>query len=624
MDSRFLKLYNRELQHVREMGGAFAKEFPKIAGRLGLEGFECADPYVERLLEGFAFMAARIQLRLDAEFPRFTQNLLQTVFPNYVTPTPSMAVVQFQPEAGGIPPEGLEVARGTSLRSRVGKGDPTACEYRTSQNVSLWPLEITQAEYFRYTGAVASIDIPRIDRVRAGVRLRLRTTGDVPFSKLALDHLDLYLRGADELPMRIYEQMLGNVRAVVARPTSLPASWHEVVDAGRVSRLGFDEDEALLPSVNREFSGYRLLHEYFAFPARFMFVRIGGLSSAVKRCRDRELDLLVLFDRANPALENAIDGSEFALFCTPAINLFPKRADRIQLDEREHEYHVLPDRTRPLDYEVYDITEVVGHGTKGDPDQEFLPFYATSDRTRYREHKAFFTIRREARMLSSHQQARGNRSTYMGGEAFIALVDPSEAPYRSTLRQLSVNVTATNRDLPLQMPVGSGTTDFTMGSGAPVASVRVVAGPTKPRAAFPVGDSAWRLISHLSLNYLSLADTDRVQGAAALRELLGLYGDVSEAWVRKQVEGVRSVETASITRRIPLEGAVAYGRGLEVAVTLDEGAFEGSGVFLLGAVLDQFFARYVSINSFTETVVRTVDRGEVARWPVRIGKRQIL
>ena len=187
------------------------------------------------------------------------------------------------------------------------------------------------------------------------------------------------------------------------------------------------------------------------------------------------------------------------------------------------------------------------------------------------EQRAFYTMRRLPRQLSSQQRRSGPRSSYIGSEAFLSLVDAGEAPYRSNLKQLAVTALCTNRDLPLHMPIGLGETDFSMTSGAPVGSVRCLAGPTKPRPSHAHGDTAWRLISHLSLNYLSLADTDRRQGAVALRELLALYGDLAEAATRKQIDGVRSVRAAPITRRAPIAGPIAFARGLEVNVTLDEG-----------------------------------------------------
>ncbi|MBS1222712.1 MAG: hypothetical protein H6R23_2332 [Proteobacteria bacterium] len=211
MDPRLLQYYNRELQHLREMGGEFAREFPKIAGRLGLEGFECADPYVERLLEGFGFLAARVQLKIDDEFPRFTQHLLEIIYPHYLAPTPSMLVAQLQPDSTeGALEQGFVVPRGSELRSLLGKNTQTPCEYRTAHDVTLWPLELTEAQYFAGKEPVALLDLPDLSRVRAGIRLRLRVTvPGLTFDKLALDRLPLFLRGSDTLPARLYEQLLG-------------------------------------------------------------------------------------------------------------------------------------------------------------------------------------------------------------------------------------------------------------------------------------------------------------------------------------------------------------------------------------------------------------------------------
>ena len=625
MDPRLLEYYNRELQHLRELGGEFAREFPKIAGRLGLEGFECADPYVERLLEGFGFLAARVQLKMDAEFPRFTQHLLEIIYPHYLAPTPSMAVVQFQPDpTEGALEKGFVVPRGGELRSILGKGEQTPCEYRTAQDVTLWPLELIEAQYFAGREPAAQLEPADLTRVRAGIRLRLRTTlPDLPISKLALDHLQLYLHGSDVLPGRLYEQLLANTVLVVARPGERPAPWYEKIPGNAIRRLGFEDEQALLPCPPPSFHGYRLLHEYFAFPQRYLFVEVSGLGPAVRRCVGRELEVLILLSRPDPALENVVAAANFALFCTPAINLFPKRADRIHLSDQVAEHHVVADRTRPMDFEVYQVTGVTGIGADNE-EQDFLPFYASYDRLSQRDRRSFYTVHRMPRQLSDRQRRHGPRSSYVGSETYLALVDADETPYRGSLRQLAVTTLCTNRDLPLHMPVGRGDTDFNLVSGAPVGSVRCLAGPTSPRQSPAHGDTAWRLISHLTLNYLSLADSDARQGAVALRELLALYGDLADTAVRKQIDGVCSIQAAPITRRAPIPGPIAFARGLEVAVTLDENAFEGVGGFILGAVLEQFFAKYASINSFTETVVKTTERGEIMRWPARIGRRHTL
>jgi type VI secretion system protein ImpG len=626
MDPRLLSHYNRELQYIRELGAEFAREYPKIAGRLGIEAFECSDPYVERLLEGFAFLAARVQLKIDAEFPRFTQHLLEIVYPHYLAPTPSMAVVQMQPNMGeGSVAQGYNVARGSSLRSVAGRGEQTSCEYRTAHDLVLWPIEIVHAEYTGYVGDVG--DAQLTGRPRAALRLRLRSAAGLKIAELgAMDEVTLFLRGSDELPMRLYEQLMGHSVGMIARPPGRPPPWQHVVTQPVVS-VGFEDDEALLRYGPRSFQGYRLLHEYFAFPARFMFVKLTGLAAAVRRCPGTELEIVVLSDLHERSLDGAVAIEHLALHCTPVVNLFPRRVDRVHLNEGVFEYHVVPDRTRPMDFEVHSVEEVVGHGTSAESRQRFYPFFAWNDQTRPGDVSAYYSLQRQPRVLSSKQREQGARSSYVGSEVFISLVDGEEGPYRSQLRQLQIETMCTNRDLSLHMSLGQGRTDFVLESGAPLESIRCLAGPTPPRSSHAHGDTSWRLISHLSLNYLSLVDVaggGAGDGAAALRELLSLYADLADAAARRQIEGVRSTASAGITRPLPIPGPTVFGRGLEVTVTCDEGSFEGTGIFLLGAVLERFFAKYVSINAFTETVLRSAQRGEVMRWPTRTGRRPIV
>jgi len=626
MDPRLLRYYNEELRYLREMGAEFAQEYPKIAGRLGMEGMEVADPYVERLMEGFAFLAARVQLRVDAEFPRFSQHLLERVFPHYLAPTPSMAVVQFQPDfSEGDLVQGPNIPRHTVLRSLTGKGDQSPCTYRTAHDVPLWPLEIAEAEYLGTAAAVKALGVSELRGLRAGIRLRLRLVADAHFEHLPLDRLALYLRGPDALPITLYEQLVANSLGIAVLPTQRPVAWQQMLPKTAIRQSGFDDDQALLPYGARSFQGYRLLAEYFAFPQRYLFVEFNGLRAGLSRCPHPEIDFVVLLDHSHPLLEQGLDKDNFGLFSTPAINLFPKRADRIHLSEQRAEHHIVVDRTRPLDFEVFSITGVTGHGVTAEEEQTFLPFYASSDDHALQGHSAYYALRREPRLISSKVRRQGPRSSYIGSELFISLVDATQAPYSSTLRQLGLTTLCTNRDLPLHMPLGQGTTDFTLEAGAPITGVRCLSGPTRPRPSTAEREITWRLINHLTLNYLSLADSDPQQGAAALRELLKLYAPASDSAVHKQIEdGVRRIQARSVTQRLPIPGPIAFGRGLEITLTFEESAFEGVGVFLLSAVLERFFARYVSINTFTQTRIRTETRGEIMRWPLRNGLRQIL
>ncbi len=620
MDPKLLAYYDRELRYLRELGGEFAAEFPKVAARLGLDSFECSDPYVERLLEGFAFMAARVQLKIDAEFPRFTEQLLDALCPHYLGPTPSMAVVQLRPDPKqGALNAGFVVPRATAIRGNLRRGESTACEFRTAHEVTLWPIEVTRVTHAHHGAELAPIQPAWRGPAKASLRLVLRTTNEQPFSALPIDRLVLYVRGSDAPSLRLLEALLGTVTAVSVRPSDSASAIH--VPEGRVEPVGLDDDQALLPAGPRSFQGYRLLQEYFAFPARLFFAAIAGLRDALRRCTTPEVEIVLALDRHDAELEAGVDATRVALFCTPAVNLFPKRADRIALTDRDHELHVVADRTRPMDFEVHSVVDVAGIGARGDERREFAPLYGRVARHGEAAEAAFFTVRRAPRNPSSSRRGKGPRLSYLGGEVFLSLADGSGGPFRSDLQQLAVSTLCTNRDLTLRMPVGQGRTDFVVEAGAPVESVRCLAGPSLPRPSHAWGDTSWRLISHLSLNYLSLADSDDGKGATALRELLGLYSDLADAAVKRHIEGVRSATARPVVRRLPLDGPTSFARGVELTVECDEHAFEGTSTFALGLVLDRFFERYVSINSFVETVLRSTQRGEVARWAPRIGRR---
>lgn len=624
MDPRLLHYYNQELQYLRELGGEFAEEFPKVAARLGMSGIEVADPYVERLLEGVGFLAARVQLKLDAELPRFTQSLIEIVYPHYLAPTPSMLVAQLQPELSDSNlAAGVTVPRGTSLHGLLGKDDVTACEFRTAQDVTLWPLELLSATYFSYAPDLPLSSLALGPRVKGGVRLRLKSTAGLKFNELTLDRLCVYLGGREDVANSLYELIFGAGLGALVLPPQRPPEWLEVLPAGDVGRVGFADEEALLPVTHRSFQGYRLLREYLAFPQRFRFFELTGLQRALRRAATDELDVVLLFGRGDPALESLVDAGNFALFSSPAINLFPKRLDRIAINDSTFEYHVVPDRTRPLDFEVYALTEVLGHGSDSNSERLFRPFYAAYGADLDR-HSAFHMVRRELRLVTTAQRRRGWRSSYIGTEMFISLVDGEQAPFSGDLRQLSVQALCTNRDLVLQMPLGLSDTDFTLDIAAPVTAIRVLGRPSPPYSPVAEGAHSWRAISHLSLNYLSMMDVTPTTGAAALRDILELYAPLNDVSAKRQIEALRSVRVQPIVRRLPGRGVLSFGRGVEIVIEVDELAYEGASAFLFGAVLQQFLARHVSINSFVEVVLRSVSRGEINRWVPAWGKRPIL
>ncbi|GAA4342133.1 type VI secretion system baseplate subunit TssF [Pigmentiphaga soli] len=623
MDPRLLRHYNLELQHLREMGAEFARQFPKIAARLGMEGIEVADPYVERLLEGSAFLAARVQLKLEEEFPRFTQRLQQILYPHALQPVPSMLIAQLRPNLDEPKlADGVAIARGTALTGRKPAGEPTACEFLTGHEVTLWPLEVAQVRYQSHAPDLKLTALPFARQIKGALRLRLKATAGLTLAQLALDRLRLYFGGVDDTAFQLHELVTGNALGVlVAVPGGEIAP--AVLPADAIAPAGLDDDEALLPMTPPSFQGHRLLQEYFAFPQRYLFADLDGLSQILPRCAAPEIEIAILLGVGDATLEHRVSAENLLLNCTPAVNLFPRRADRILVADGQHDFHVVPDRTRPLDFEVHSILELKGYAAGNDREQTFHPLYAAFHGEPV-DHQAYYTLWREPRRLSDRRKREGHRSSYVGREVYAALVDPREAPYRQDLRQLAFNTLCTNRDLPLIMPVGGGRSDFTLDISAPVESVRCVKGPSRPHAPGLDAGSGWRLLNLLSLNYLSLLDDTGGDGAAALRALCALYVAEGDAAGRNQVNGLLRVASRPVVRRLPMPGPIAFGRGIEITLTFDELAFQGASAYLLGTVLDRFLARHASLNSFVQTVIHSTSRGEIARKAPRCGTRPIL
>ena len=624
MNPRLFEHYRRELQHAREMGAEFAQEFPKIAGRLGLESLECSDPYVERLLEGFAFMTARVQLKLETTYSKLARHILEMVYPDYLAPTPSMLIAQFVPSMSeGSLEQGYVIERGTRMRSQIGDDEQTECEFRTSHDLSLWPVSVSGIKFLSSRATIEMSGVAPAREIRSALEMELTLREGLSFSELSLDDLSIYLCGSDNTGARLYEQMFAHTKqvAIVADDRELKSPRKPV----ELVRQGFDDSEALLPVRAANFQGYRLLQEYFTLPERFQFMKVRNLKGRFNQHDGSTIKLVFLFDNVDDVLAEIYSIENFRLHCVPAINLFPKQVDRIHLSRTKHEYHVVPDRTRPVDYEIFSVDDVEGFGTNQADTESFYPYYNVNEKRRTA--KSFFNIHREPRELSAAAKRRGPRSSYIGGEIFISLVDANDAPYRTDMRQLAISTLCTNRDLPLQMPVGRHDSDFKLDIGAPVDSIRCVAGPTIPKQSRAHYRDAWLLVSNLSTNYLSLVDPTSESGeasAAMLRQKLELYTDENKGVDRRQLEGILAVKTKPAVRQRMYRGRIEVAHGLDITLTLDESAFQGTGAYLFGSVLERFFARYTTINSFTETTLETIQRNQIERWQVRLGQRHLL
>ncbi|HEX8240437.1 MAG TPA: type VI secretion system baseplate subunit TssF [Allosphingosinicella sp.] len=621
MDPRLLRFYNEELAYLREAAREFGEEHETVAGRLGLKTPTDPDPYVERLLEGVAYLGARVQLKISDQYPEFTQHLLHAVQPHYLAPTPSICVAAFEPKDGDPAlVTGHVVPRGTEMRAGGGGDGATPVIFRSGHEATLWPLKIAEAEYLSSRAAVAPFAAAAQVKAEAGLRLRFVATGGAALQQLKVESLPIYLHGSEDVPGELYRQFVGDALAVIGRSAGSADAKGGWTRLPLPRQLGFSRDEALLPAEMRSFRGYRILSEYFACPERFLFVDLPGLAQAFATAGEA-CDIVILFSRSVPLLAGALGPANLRLFATPAINLFEKQLGRVQVSSHDHEFHVVPDRTRPLDFEVFRVLDVrayAGEDTEGRP---AAPLYAFGALLYDWREALFYTTQLRWRRLSTKEQRLRRRPDYVGTETWMSLTALGDDTALGQVRELAVRALVSNRELP-EMLEFRGDRHFVV-TGVPARAVTVLRAPTRPRPPLGIGDSAWRVIAHLTPNYASLAPLDH-DDPAVLRDHLALYGRQDDAALRRQIDGILSIRSDLVARRVPGLDRMAIARGHRIRIKLDDSAFETSRMFLFSAVLEQFLAEFASINSFTQCIFESAIEGEFVQWPARIGQRQTI
>ena len=613
MRDDLLLYYERELTFLRQMGVEFAGRYPKIASRLMIEPDKCEDPHVERMLEAFAFLAARVHLKIDDEFPEITEALLSILYPHYMRPIPSMSVAEFHVDPTQAPPEtGMKVDRGALLRSRPLQGVP--CKFRTCYDVTLWPISVAEAEWTtpdRLKPPVKSSDAV------AAVRIALRCAGELTFRKLSLSSLRFYLVGESGLTHSLYELLCNNCVQILVRDASPKSRVPPVYLTPEALRpVGFAEEDGMLPYPRRSFIGYGLLQEYFCFPQKFFFLDLAELDKVCAAGFGNTAEVILLIspfersDRRQP-LELGVSAKTFRLGCAPIVNLFPQTAEPILLSQRKYEYPVIPDVSRRSALEIFEIREVVSANPQAAEVVKFEPFYSfRHGQTRAKIRAFWHAVRRPSGLRDD-----------LGTEIFLSLVDLSGKPVQADVDALTVRTICTNRDLPSRLPFGNEAGDFELESAVPIKRIVALTKPTDTLRP-PVGkDSLWRLVSQLSLNYLSLVG----EGREALQELLRLYNFAGSTYSEKQIEGLVGLSSKRHFARVVSEDGVTFARGTQVEMEFDEEQFTGAGVYLFAAVLEHFLGMYVSLNSFSQLRVRTRQRKEVLRqWQPRAGRKILM
>lgn len=636
MRKAFRDIYERELDILYERSAEFADEFPGLADRLGGVLRDNIDPSIAGLLEGAAFMAARVQLKIDEEFSSFTHELLEQIFPESLAPMPSCMIVQAPPPT--IPPaDGAPVtyARGEYLDARFRDADQrVSCRFSLTTPLTVLPLRISAITYHDRTTTLGGLGQDPDPRTRAGLVLDLIATDGQPLSELAGQSPEFRLTGDMLRAQMLYEQIHCNITRLSLRwllPNGDPAFIRLSPD--QIEQVGFGRDDLLFGQKDNLFEGFSLLREFFAFPRKFLGFRLTGLRNQLHQLNATQMQLVLEFDRVNDDLARQTGAGDIRLNCAPAINLFEESSNQIRLDDRRHEYVVTPDSGPITHFEIQRVLKVAAsYGTANDrvPVESLyaLPQGTTAPRATY-----FYTSRRKARRLTASERRNGARTDYLGTETFLSIYEPPTDVVGRKAQRLHIRALCSNRHLPAALPLAQSD-DFSMVSDQTL-MLTCVNGPTAPREAMTEieqsgphrtgqGPVYWRLISYLALNHFGLDDRFGRDGAASLRELLSLFADLSDHVTETQIAGVTGLKVRPITRSIRCVDGFVPARGLEISVTFDESAFEGDGIILLAAVLDRFFAGYVSINSFSQMVVISKQRGIIKTWPPRSGQGPLI
>jgi type VI secretion system protein ImpG len=607
MSDALLPYYDRELNALRRLTAEFAAAHPKIAGRLRLSADAVDDPHVARLLEGIAFLAARVHHRLDDEFPELTDALLGVLYPHYLAPFPSASIIQFVPQPDLLQPQ--RMAAHIALEAEPVRGE--TCRFRTTWPVTLWPVEV---ESVRLSGLPLSAPAnPLAAGAVAVLRITLKcTAADCTFTRLGVDRLRFFLRGAPNVTLPLYELLCAHAVSVAyADSASDPAPV--VLPGDAIEPAGFAPEEALLPWPARSFAGFRLLSEYFAIPEKFLFLDFDRIDAKTLLASGERLEIFVYLNRTLPELERSVGAETMALGCAPIVNLFPQHCEPIRLTHTETEYRVVPDARRPAAMEVWQV-ETVRETRPDGMSRPWRPFYRLThgDPDAGEAGGFYYPVRRQP------------TASPAGSEVYLAPHDPDFDPNGAGGAVLSVDALCFNRDLPAELPFGGGHPELRPVEPLPtitrvnclVAPIQVLRPPLREQR-------FWRLVSHLSLGHLSVVGGE--DGAVALREVLRLYDLRDSPETRAAIDALVGVTSAPGSARAPGGRGGAFCRGLDVTIEFEPTAWQTSGLYLLASVLDRFLALHATVNSFVRT--RAVLHGRQDRgraWPARAGMRVLL
>jgi type VI secretion system protein ImpG len=611
MADELLPYYEKELAYIRQLGAEFAKEHPKVAGRLGINNDTIEDPHVSRLVESFAFLNARTQHKLDDDFPELSDAMLSVLYPHYQRPLPSMSIVQFEPDEEMLDSR-YAIHKNTLLETEQFNGEN--CQFSTAYDIELLPIKVETATLIGTPFSTPGSE--KIKGANSVLKLSLSTySEEITFSDLSPEKIRFHLKGQSQHINPLYQMLLsGCINIALKDPTgNTPPT---MLGRDKIKPVGFKPNEGLLPYPPSSFTGYRLLTEHFIFPEKFMFVDITGLSEKIPAQCGSQLDLYLYLDTADVELEHNISKDTFLLGCTPIVNLFSHTADPVRLDHTQHEYQIIPDARRPKGYEIYSVDDVIATSSAGE-EENYTPFYGINhQRHTSGAHSFWFATRKDSK--------QGIFDRDEGTDMYLSLVDLEFNPNHPDDRTITIKTTSSNRDLPGKLPFSANQPRLQCTNIAPPCNRVRCLMPFTQVVRPPLRNHArWRLISHLNLNHLSLTGGD--DATQALKEILRLYDFKESAITQTLIDSILSVHAKPISAPLEIDGRATMCRGMEVKVELDDSQLSGSSAYLFATILEQFFALYCSINSFTRLLVKVKNReGYLKKCPPRAGEKVFL
>ncbi len=606
MLDKLLPYYNQELTYIRKLAIEFSKKYPKIASHLHLGPGVIEDPHVSRLIESFAFLTSSIRHKLDDDFPEFTETLLNILYPHYLDPMPSFSIMQFkcQPELTA----GYTIPKNTLLETTPEYSN--FCQFTTAYPITLWPITVKQASL---KGLPLNAPV-NLDYSKAISTIRLTLTCDsekMTFSKLAPDSLRFYLNISPQYIHLLRELILNNTigLAIVSSASDVEPVF---LNKSHIKAVGFDKDEGLLPYPTASLVGYRLLSEFFSFPEKFLFFDLVGLKEKIAANFGREITIIFYLDRFVKQLENNLSKMAFQLGCTPLVNLFQKTAEPIRLSHEQTEYRVIPDARRSKTLEVHSIKEVVALAE--DSAIQYKPFYGIQHAVSTNH------FWRGTRRLQSEAES----TSHLSSDIYLSFTDLENNFIDKSDHIISVSTLCTNGNWPSLLPFGNNEPYLQLSSAkAPLVSMNCLMPFTSTQKLKNEKKLVWKLISHLSLNYLSLTDNEK--GKDALKEILTLYNYKNNAELNNIINSITKVESRHIAARSPAGFQTALCQGIEITIKIDESQYAVNELYLFSQVLENFLASYASINSFTKLIITSVQKeGILYQWPPRAGNKVLL